>query len=255
MSRDYIIHTPDEIERIRVAAAMTGKARDLIADSVRPGMSTKELDLIAGEIITSMGGKCAFLGYAGFPGNICISVNDEVVHGIGDPNRFILKGDLVKVDVGVAFNGGIGDTARTVYVGDEPSCPADERKLMDVTRDALEAGIKAALPGNHIRDISAAIQQVAKKNGSAIVRDFVGHGCGVKLHEPPEVPNYVTPMRGPRLQPGMVLAIEPMFNLGTYKVYVERNDWTVRTRDGKKSAHFEHMVLITNDQPEVLTRA
>ena len=163
MSRDYIIHTPDEIERIRVAAAMTGKARDLIADSVRPGMSTKELDLIAGEIITSMGGKCAFLGYAGFPGNICISVNDEVVHGIGDPNRFILKGDLVKVDVGVAFNGGIGDTARTVYVGDEPSCPADERKLMDVTRDALEAGIKAALPGNHIRDISAAIQQVAKK--------------------------------------------------------------------------------------------
>ena len=133
MSRDYIIHTPDEIERIRVAAAMTGKARDLIADSVRPGMSTKELDLIAGEIITSMGGKCAFLGYAGFPGNICISVNDEVVHGIGDPNRFILKGDLVKVDVGVAFNGGIGDTARTVYVGDEP-CPADEQKLMDVTR-------------------------------------------------------------------------------------------------------------------------
>ena len=254
MGRDYIIHTPEEIAHIRVAAAMAGKARDRIAEFIRPGMSTKELDMVAGEVIASMGGRCAFLGYHGYPGNICISVNDEVVHGIGDPNRFILKGDLVSIDIGVDYEGGIGDTALTVYVGDEP-VPAEDRKLMDVTREALEAGIKAALPGNYIRDISAAVQQVAKKNGIAVVRDFVGHGCGVKLHEPPEVPNYVTPMRGPRLQPGMVLAIEPMFNLGTYKVYVERNQWTVRTRDGRKSAHFEHMVLITNEHPEVLPRA
>ena len=254
MSRDYIIHTPEEIARIRVAAAMAGKARDRIAEFLRPGMSTKELDLIAGEVITSMGGKCAFLGYHGYPGNICISVNDEVVHGIGSPERFILKGDLVSIDVGVEYEGGVGDTARTDYVGDLP-VPAEDQKLMDVMREALEAGIAAAVCGNYIRDISAAIQKVAKKNGIAVVRDFVGHGCGVKLHEPPEVPNYVTPLRGPRLQPGMVLAIEPMFNLGTYKVYVESNQWTVRTRDGRNSAHFEHMVLITTEQPEVLTRA
>lgn len=254
MSRDYIIHTPEEIARIRVAAAMAGKARDRIAEFLRPGMSTKELDLIAGEVITSMGGKCAFLGYHGYPGNICISVNDEVVHGIGSPERFILKGDLVSIDVGVEYEGGVGDTARTDYVGDLP-VPAEDQKLMDVAREALEAGIAAAVCGNYIRDISAAIQKVAKKNGIAVVRDFVGHGCGVKLHEPPEVPNYVTPLRGPRLQPGMVLAIEPMFNLGTYKVYVESNQWTVRTRDGRNSAHFEHMVLITTEQPEVLTRA
>ena len=139
MSRDYIIHTPEEIARIRVAAAMAGKARDRIAEFLRPGMSTKELDLIAGEVITSMGGKCAFLGYHGYPGNICISVNDEVVHGIGSPERFILKGDLVSIDVGVEYEGGVGDTARTDYVGDLP-VPAEDQKLMDVTREALEAG-------------------------------------------------------------------------------------------------------------------
>jgi len=254
MSKDYIVHTPEEIARIRVAAAMAGKARDRIAEYVRPGMSTKELDMVAGEVIHSMGGKCAFLGYHGFPGNICISVNDEVVHGIGVPDRFILKGDIVSLDIGVEFEGGIGDTARTVYVGDEPAS-AEVTKLMNVTQEALEAGLNAAVAGKFIRDISAAIEKVARKNGIAIVRDFVGHGCGTKLHEPPEVPNYVTPRRGPMLQPGMVLAIEPMFNLGTYKVFVRPNHWTVCTCDGKKSAHFEHMVLITNEQPEVLTRA
>ena len=254
MARDYIIHTPDEVAKIRVAAAMAGKARDRIAEFVRPGMSTKELDMVAGEVIHSMGGKCAFLGYHGYPGNICISVNDEVVHGIGVPDRFILKGDIVSLDVGVEYEGGIGDTARTVYVGDGPA-PSNVQKLLDVTREALEAGIKAALPGNYIRDISAAIVKVARRNGIGVVRDFVGHGCGTKLHEPPEVPNYVTPRRGPLLQPGMVLAIEPMFNLGTYKVFVRPNRWTVCTCDGEYSAHFEHMVLITNEQPEVLTRA
>ena len=254
MGKDYIIHTPEEIARIRVAAAMTAKARDRIAEFVRPGMSTKELDIIAGEVIRSMGGKCAFLGYHGFPGNICISVNDEVVHGIGNPERFILKGDIVSVDVGVEYEGGVGDTARTVYVGDDPM-PADVKKLLDVTQEALEAGLNAAYAGNYIRDISAAIEKTAKRNGIAVVRDFVGHGCGTKLHEPPEVPNYVTLGRGPLLRPGMVLAVEPMFNLGTYKVFIQPNRWTVCTCDGKKSAHFEHMVLITNEQPEVLTRA
>ncbi len=254
MAREYIIHTPVEIERIRRAAKMAGEVREEIASYVRPGMSTKELDMIAGEIITSRGAKCAFLGYRGFPANICISVNDVVVHGIASNTEILQDGDIVSLDIGVDFQGGIGDTAKTVYVGSSP-VPAETRKLMDVTASALEAGIRAAVGGNYIRDISAAVQKVAKENGIGIVRDFVGHGCGTRLHEPPEVPNYVTLGRGPRLQPGMVLAIEPMFNLGTGKVFVERDNWTTRTADGKISAHFEHMVLITNEQPEVLTRA
>ncbi len=253
MPRDYVIHTPEEIVRIRKAAKMAGEAREKIAQCVRPGMSTKELDIIAGEIITGMGGRCAFAGYHGYPANICISLNDEVVHGIARADRFIMPGDDVSVDIGVEYQGGVGDTAKTVFVGNNPS--KEILNLMNATADALEAGIAAALPGNSIRSISAAVQAVAKKRGVAVVRDFVGHGCGTKLHEPPEVPNYITPFKGPTLQPGMVLAIEPMFNLGTYKVFIEPDQWTVRTADGKMSAHFEHMVLITNDQPEVLTRA
>ena len=253
MSRDFVIHTPEEIIRIREAARRAAIAREKIAEYVRPGVSTKELDMVAGEIIASLGGKCAFLNYRGYPGNICISVNDEVVHGIPSMERIVNEGDIVSLDVGVEYEGGIGDTAKTVYIGKEP--PEDIRRLMKATEDALEAGLAAAKSGNSVRSISAAIEAVARKNDVAIVRDFVGHGCGTKLHEPPEVPNYVTIRKGPELRPGMVLAVEPMFNLGTYKVYVRGNGWTVCTKDGKMSAHFEHMVLITNEQPEVLTRA
>lgn len=248
-----MIHTPEEIVRIREAARRAAIAREKIAEYVRPGVSTKELDMVAGEIIASLGGKCAFLNYRGYPGNICISVNDEVVHGIPSLERIIDEGDIVSLDVGVEYEGGIGDTAKTVYVGKEP--PEDVRRLMKATEDALEAGLAAARSGNSVRSISAAIEAVARKNDVSVVRDFVGHGCGTKLHEPPEVPNYVTIRKGPELRPGMVLAVEPMFNLGTYKVFVRGNGWTVCTKDGKMSAHFEHMVLITNEQPEVLTRA
>ncbi len=255
LKRKYIIHTPAEIEKIRVAARLTAAAREQIAASIQPGMSTKDLDMIAGAVIHSLGGKPAFLGYGGFPANICISVNDVVVHGIASPAKIIQPGDLVSIDVGISYNGAIGDTAKTVIAGGmEPD--ADVKRLLDGTELALEAGISAAKNGNAIRDIAAAVEKVGTAHKLGIVREYVGHGCGIRLHEPPDVPNFTDPRHGlgVRLQPGMVLCIEPMFNLGTHKVYVESDDWTVRTADGKKSAHFEHMILIGEDETEVLTR-
>ncbi len=248
----FIIHTPEEIERIRVAARITAQARDQIADAVQPGMSTKELDMIAGTILRSMGATPGCLGYCGFPANICISVNDVVVHGIGSQNVILQDGDIVSLDVVGIVDGAVGDTARTVFIGSNP--PNDTARLLEGTKNALDAGISAALNGNYIKDISAAVESVAKEYQLGVVRDYVGHGCGIKMHEPPDVPNFT--MRGntgPKIVPGMVLCIEPMFNLGSHKVYVESDKWTVRTADGKRSAHFEHMVLIGKDQTEVLT--
>ncbi len=253
LRKPYIIHTPEEIARIRVAAAAAAHAREQIASAVEAGMSTKELDMIAGAIIRDLGGVPTFLGYCGYPGNICISVNDEVVHGIGRPDRIILKGDVVSVDVGVTLGGAVGDTAKTVYVGDDEP-PGDVQRLLEGTRLSLEAGIKAAKAGNCMQDLSRAVEKVAVAHGLGVVREYVGHGCGIHLHEPPEVPNFATRSRGVKLLPGMVLCIEPMMNLGTHRIYVEDDQWTVRTGDGKKSAHFEHMVLITEDQTEVLTK-
>lgn len=251
LRRNYIIHTAEEIERIRIAARITAVARDRIADSVQEGMTTKELDMIAGAIIRDLGAEPAFLNYCGYPANICISVNDVVVHGIASQREVIRKGDIVSVDVGASINGAVGDTAKTVFVGEAPD--PDVRRLLDGTMLALEAGVKAAVCGGCIRDISAAVERVGQEHRLGIVREYVGHGCGIRLHEPPDVPNFTTPGCGVRLQPGMVLCIEPMFNLGTHKVYVESDRWTVRTADGKKSAHFEHMVLIGEDRTEVLT--
>jgi len=251
LRRNYIIHTPEEIERIRVAARLTAIARDRIADSVQEGMTTKELDMIAGAIIRDMGAEPAFLGYCGYPANICISLNDVVVHGIASQKEIIRKGDIVSVDVGASVNGAMGDTAKTVYVGGTPD--PDVQRLLDGTRLALEAGIKAAVNGNCMHDLSAAVERVAVEHHLGIVREYVGHGCGIRLHEPPDVPNFTTPGQGVKLLPGMVLCIEPMLNLGTHKVFVEPDQWTVRTADGKKSAHFEHMVLIGEDRTEVLT--
>ncbi|MGE4565259.1 MAG: type I methionyl aminopeptidase [Victivallaceae bacterium] len=247
-----IIHTPEEIIRIRRAAQATALVRDRLAAIAVPGMSTLEFDRIAASLIAETGGKSAFLGYHGYPGNICISLNDEVVHGIARADRIMAADDLVSIDLGIELDGAIGDTAITFGLG-APLSPRDQL-LLDTTSRALTAGISRAIAGNYIRDISAAIESVARKNNIAIVRDFVGHGCGIKLHEPPEIPNYVTPNRGVRLEPGMVLAIEPMFNLGTYRVTIDPDDkWTVRTQDGKRSAHFEHMVLVTDNEPEILT--
>ncbi len=248
--RDFIIHTPEEIERIRVAMKLTAQVRNQLAEMVRPGMTTLQIDMLAGELIRATGGTSAFLNYNGYPGNICISVNDEVVHGIGAADRIVQESDIVSLDIGVSYNGGVGDSAVTLGFGTQPP---DTRRLLTATREALMAGIRAAVKGNYIRDISRAIEKRAMQDQLGIVRELVGHGVGVRLHEPPDVPNYVTPVKGPKLVPGMVLAIEPMLNLGSHRVTQDADGWTIRTRDGSLSAHFEHSVLITDQQPEILT--
>ena len=251
MKRNYVIHTGEEIPKIRYAAQLTAGVRDQIKELARPGMSTYELDRIAGTLIGDTGGTSAFLGYNGFPGNVCISVNDEVVHGIGRPDRILCETDIVSIDVGINYDGGIGDTAVTFTFCDD--IQEDVKRLLEHTEKSLYAGIAKAKTGNRVRDISKAVEKAAKAARLGVVREYVGHGCGTKLHEPPEVPNFVCSQRGPKLRPGMILAIEPMLNLGTYKVFTEADRWTVRTVDGTLSAHFEHMVLITENEPEILT--
>ena len=252
MALNYVIHTEDEINSIRIASAATARVRDGIAERACPGMSTLELDELAAALIAQEGGRSAFLGYGGFPGNICISVNDEVVHGIGCAERILTEDDIVSIDVGVELNGAMGDTALTFPLRKDPSEAVE--LLLNTTREALMAGIEQAVCGNYLNDICSAIEKVAKAKKLGVVRDFVGHGTGIKLHEPPEIPNFRMASKGPKLQKGMVLAIEPMFNLGTEKVTVDRfNHWTVRTRDKSLSAHFEHTILITDNQPEILT--
>ncbi len=249
---NFVIHSPGEAEGIRKAAKVTATVREQIVSLARPGMSTKALDEAAGALIASTGGKSAFLGYRGFPAQICISLNDKVVHGIGTHTEIMNAGDVVSVDIGVNIDGFIGDTAKSFVVDEKPIQPEVEM-LLEKTEEALMAGVNAARPGNYIRHISAAVENVARKAKLGVVREYVGHGCGVRLHEPPEIPNFVSRNKGPKLVPGMVLAIEPMFNLGTHKVVTESDYWTVRTLDGKISAHFEHMVLVTENEPEILT--
>jgi methionyl aminopeptidase len=246
-----IIHTEREIEGIKKAAQAAAFVREQLKFLILPGMSTKDIDNLAGSLIETTGGKSAFLGYRGFPGQICISLNDEVVHGIGTPFNIVKDGDIISLDVGVELNGYIGDNAETIAIG-STSNPSIEH-LLTYTRLSLHEAIKVAVKGNYIRDIGAAVQKVADSANLGIVREYVGHGCGVKLHEPPEIPNYKTINKGPKLKNGMVLAIEPMLNLGTHKVKIDPDGWTVRTFDGKLSAHFEHMILINNDKPEILT--
>ncbi len=249
--KDYVIHSSEELKSIRRAAQAAAVVRDRLPKMVQPGMTTLAVNELAGRIIAELGGQCAFLGYHGFPANICVSVNDEVVHGIGSVNRILDENDIVSVDIGVTLDGGIGDTATTFTLNEQ--CSGEISHLLKYTHKALLKGIEQAVVGNHVRDISAAIEKVARKAGLGIVREYVGHGCGIKLHEPPEVPNFVCAHRGPKLRPGMVLAIEPMLSLGNGRVLTEKDHWTVRTIDGSWSAHFEHMVLITEKKPEILT--
>ena len=251
MSAARIIHTPEEIARIRRAALLTASVRDDLAAMARPGMTTFDLDRLAGELITRTGGTSAFKNYCGFPGNICISVNDVVIHGIGREDVVISEKDIVSIDVGVKFDGAIGDTALTFGFTDQP---ADVKNLMEGTQEALMAGIAAARCGAFVHEISAAVEKCARRHKLGIVREYVGHGCGIQLHEPPQVPNYTGSGKGPRLEPGMVICIEPMLTIGSESVKLDRKDgWTVRTRDGKWSAHYEHMILITENEPEILT--
>jgi methionyl aminopeptidase len=247
------IKRPDEIERMRRAGAILVEVLDAFERELRPGVSTGALDAMAEEIIRSGGAIPSFKGYGSnppFPGSICASINDEVVHGIPSPHRVVSEGDLVSLDVGCIWQGWHADCARTFAVGEV----SDEiRTLIDATRRGMEAGIAAAIPGNRLGDVGAAIEAVANEHGYGIVRPFVGHGIGQSMHEDPQVPNYGRPGTGLRVEAGMCFAIEPMFNLGGDEVYMADDGWTVRTADGAASAHFENTIVVADGGPQVLT--
>lgn len=235
---------------MRLAGCAAGSVLELVSKFIQPGVTTREVDEFAAARIKELGGKSAFLGYKGFPCNLCLSVNEEVVHGMGSTRR-LQFGDTISVDVGVVLNGFIGDTARTVKVG---GCDVLSQKLIDVTERALYEGISRALSGNRVVDISRAIQSYVEMNGFSVVREFVGHGVGRSMHEDPQVPNFVERSGfSPKLKPGMTIAIEPMVNAGQPGVDILKDGWTVVTKDGMPSAHFEHTVLITDKEPEILT--
>ena len=238
-----------ELEVMRKACKITAAARALAGEMVRPGVSTKQIDRAVREYIVAQGAKPSFLGYHGYPGSACISVNQEVIHGIPG-GRILQDGDIVSIDVGAYYKGFHGDCAATFACG---SISADAQKLIDVTKQSFFEGIRFARRGHRVSDISHAIETYVESNGFSVVRSFVGHGVGAQLHEEPEVPNFGAPGRGPRMIPGMTLAIEPMVNAGTHEVRILKDGWTVITADGKLSAHYENTVLITDGEPEILT--
>jgi methionyl aminopeptidase len=234
---------------MREADQLVADVLATLASMVRPGVTTRDLDTHAERMIRDAGDRPAFLGYHGFPASTCISVDSEIIHGIpGD--RVLKEGELVSIDVGVEHKGYFGDAALTVPCG---QVDATRQQLLDVTDRALAAGVAAAVAGNHIVDVSRAVQEVAEEAGFSIVREFVGHGIGTRMHEEPQIPNYVTSQRGPRLRDGMVLAIEPMVNAGTADVKVLDDGWTAVTADGRPSAHFEHSVVVRAEKPEILS--
>lgn len=244
-----IIKTPEELARMRVSGRMAAEVRDAVADRVTPGVTTAELDEWAEEMIRKFGGKSAFFGYRGYPGHICVSVNEEVVHGIPGSRR-IQMGDIVSIDVGVVYDGFVGDTATTVAVGvTDPGWI----RLVSVGRKALEAAVEKAVAGARLSDVSHVIEQVAEQAGFAVVRDFVGHGIGRNMHEDPQIPNFGPPGRGPVLKSGMTLALEPMVNMGGADVEVLADGWTVVTRDRRPSVHFEHTIAVGEGRAEILT--
>lgn len=244
------IKSAREIELMTEAGRILAIVHDEMEKALRPGMTTKDVDRLGEEVIRSYGCTPSFLNYNGYPASICVSVNDEVVHGIPNDKRILREGDIVSLDAGVIYKGYHSDAARTHAIG-EISCEA--KKLIQVTEECFFEGIKYAKEGNHLFDISGAIGRYAEARGYGVVRDLCGHGIGSHLHESPEVPNYEMQRRGVRLRKGMTLAIEPMINIGTWKVDWLDDDWTVVTRDGSLSAHYEHTVLITEDEPVLLT--
>ena len=244
-----VLKSADDLKLMRPACTVAGTVLDEIAAFIRPGLTTRQVDEFAAAQIKARGAKSAFLGYRKYPCHTCISVNDEVVHGLAG-ERELLFGDIVSVDVGVIYRGFVGDTARTVAVG---GCGVAAQRLMDVTERALHAGIAAAVPGRRVTDISRAVQSYVEGNGYSVVREFVGHGVGRAMHEEPQVPNFVDRKINDRLRAGMTLAIEPMVNAGQAAVKILKDGWTVVTQDGSLSAHFEHTVLLTDGGPEILT--
>lgn len=244
------VKTQQEIDDMRISGGMLATVLNVLRQRVQAGMSTKDLAAIAAEELVSLGGKPAFLGYQGFPDVICISVNNEVVHGIPNEATIIQSGDLVSLDFGVVYNGMITDSAITVGVGDADSA---DLKLLEVTERAMMAGINTLVPGVRTGTIGNAIEEVLNKHGYGIVRDLVGHGVGHHVHEDPNVPNYGRKNTGDKLDEGMTIAIEPMATRGGHRVYMADDQWTILTQDGSRAAHFEHTILITENGPDILT--
>jgi methionyl aminopeptidase len=246
-----LIKSEREVEIMRIAGAIAASVLDDLRAFVRPGLTTRQVDEYAAEAMKKRGAKSAFLGYRKFPCHTCLSVNDEVVHGLAN-DRQLRFGDIVSVDCGVVYKGFIGDTATTIAVG---GCGVAAQRLMDVTQEALQQGIAQAVAGNRVTDISRAVQNYVEGNGFSVVREFVGHGVGRSVHEEPQVPNFVDAGSNQKLRAGMTIAIEPMVNAGRPDVKILKDGWTVVTQDGSLSAHFEHTVLITTGAPEILTCA
>lgn len=244
------IKSEHEIELMREAGRILAITHDEMAKIIRPGISTMDINRKGEEVIRSFDCIPSFLNYQGYPASICVSVNDEVVHGIPSKKRILQEGDIVSLDAGVIYKGYQSDAARTHAVGE---ISEEDQRLIDVTKQSFYEGIKFARAGNHLFEISKAIQDFVEANGYSVVRDLVGHGIGKELHEEPQIPNFKPIGRGMKLRPGMTLAIEPMVNIGTYEVWVLEDDWTVVTQDSEKSAHYENTVLITEGEPELLS--
>jgi len=251
MGRVINLKSSSEIEKMLEANQIVAMTLAMLGDKIKPGITTLQLDSWAEDFAREHGAVPAFKGYRGFPGSLCVSIDDEVVHGIPSDRVVLKEGAIVSIDFGVKYKGFYGDSAVTLPVG---KVSANKRKLIDVTRQSLELAIQQVRVGNRINDLSRAVQRYVEKNGFSVVRQFVGHGIGSQLHEAPEIPNYERKERSPRLLAGMALAIEPMVNAGTYEVEVMKDGWTVLTLDRKPSAHFEHTVVVTEDEPLVLSR-
>lgn len=245
-----VLKTGRELKIMKEACSISAGALEVAGKAVEPGVTTAEIDRLAEEYIRRRGGEPNFKNYEGYPATACISINNEVIHGIPSEKRKLRAGDIVSIDLGAKFDGYHGDNAATFACGD---VSPEAKRLMDTTRESLHEGIRAACAGGRIGDIGHAVQSYVEARGYSVVRQFVGHGVGTHLHEAPEVPNFGTPGRGIRLMPGMTIAIEPMVNAGGYDVKVQPDGWTVLTKDGSLSAHFEHTIVITADGPKIMT--
>jgi len=246
------LKTESEIEKMRVANRIVSRTLDLVGENLKPGITTEELDRLASDFIRSNGAEPAFLGYHNYPKSICVSIDDEVVHGIPSPDRVICEGQLVSVDIGSYIGGFNGDSARSFFIG---TASTETQKLLDTTKKALENGIDRARVGNRLGDISHAVQETAENAGFSVVRDLVGHGIGRQMHEEPQVPNYGKTGTGIELKAGMTIAIEPMVNAGDWRVRTKPDRWTIVTADGSLSAHFEHTIVITENGPVILSKS
>lgn len=245
-----VLKSPRELDIMYKANQIVAETHSYLAEIITAGITTAEIDRLGEEYITKKGAKPSFKGYRGYPASVCVSINEEVVHGIPSKKRIINDGDLVSLDIGAYYEGFHGDAARTLGIG---NLSAEASRLMEITKKSFFKGIEKAYIGNRLSDISYSIQKFAEENGFSVVREYVGHGIGREMHEAPQIPNFGPPGRGPYLKKGMTLAIEPMLNIGTFQVKSLEDGWTVVTRDGKLSAHYENTIVITDDGPEILS--